>query len=116
MTTKIISSTKEFQQEILLRLEILTTEKIHSLNGRAVTYEDVIELDIINTVSSHLVAVFELTTDDVPFEILGPWSMVKVHKELLGLYNKQTKLRDDTYLDILDTVSNKLFISLFTAH
>ena len=116
METKLISSTKEFQQEILLRMEFLTTEKIHSLKGKHVTYEDIVELDIISTISDHLVAVFELTTEEIPFEILGPWSMIKVHKELLNLYTKQTKLKDDLYLDLLDKVANKLFISLFVSH
>lgn len=113
---KIISSTKEFQQEILLRLEFLITEKIHSLQNRSVSYEDVIELDILNTVSSHLNGIFELTTEEVPFEILSAWSMVKIHKELLALYQTQTKLKDDMYIKLLDNVCNRLFIGLFASH
>ena len=113
METKVISKSKEFQQEMLLRMEFLVTEKMHSLQNKAVTYEDVLELDIMQAISSHLVAVFEFTTEEVPFEILGAWSMIKVHKELMSLYNRQSRIKDDLYLDLLDKVANKLFIGLF---
>lgn len=116
MKTKLISPTKELQQELLLRIDLMTVEKIQSLQGKPVTYEDVVELDILGTISSHLNAVFELSTEEVPFEILSAWSMIKIHKELLNLYMKQTKLKDDLYLDLLDKVANRLFISLFTTH
>jgi len=113
---KIISSSKEFQQEILLRLELLTTAKIHSLQGKAVSYEDVIELDIMNTLSSNLSTVFDLTTEEVPFEIISAWAMVKVHKELLNLYITQNRLSDEKYNDVLDNIANKIFLGLFVAH
>lgn len=117
MKTKLISSVKEMQQEVMLRLELLHTEKIQSLQEKPVSFHDVIELDIIETVTAHLHATFEISSEDVPVDILLPWAIVKVHKDLLALYNKKTnRVTDNDYLEILDKVANKLFISLFAIH
>lgn len=112
----VISKTKAYQQEVLLRLELIITEKIHSLNGKAVSYEDVIELDILHTISEQFNTIFDLTSDDVPFEVLTPWMVLNTYKQLLKLYIQQSKLNDDEYLKVLDRMAGSLLIGLFTTH
>lgn len=112
----VISKTKAYQQEVLLRLELIITEKVHSLVGKSVSYEDVIELDILHTISDQFNVIFDLTTEDVPFEILTPWMVLQTYKELLSLYIRQTKLKDDEYLKILDKMAGSLLMGLFATH
>lgn len=107
---------KEYQLEVILRLEFMISEKLNILTNRHVLYSDIVELDILNEVLRQFKHTFELSTEDVPFEILAPWMTVNIYKELLKLYQTQTKLNDEEYNLVLDIVMKKLFIKLFPMH
>ena len=108
---------RDLQEKISLELDVLLTEKIHLINEVGnITHEDVIELHIISTMNMHISETLFKLTDNVPIEIMIPWSMVKVHEILLTFHNNQTKIETEDYLDILNKISNRLFLKLFSSY
>ena len=108
---------RDLQEKVSLELDVLLTEKIHLINEVGnITHEDVIELHIISTMNMHISETLFNIKDDVAVEIMIPWSMVKVHEILLTFYNNQAKIETQDYLDILNKISNRLFVKLFSNH
>lgn len=108
---------KDLQDKISLEMDILFTDKVHLINEKRYTdYEDIIELHIISIMKNHINETLNQLNEEVPLEILIPWGMVKIHELLLNFHNQQSKIETDEYLDILNKVSNRLFLRLFSTH
>jgi len=108
---------KDLQSKIALELDLLLTEKIHLINEvGSITYKDVIELHIISVLNMHISETLFSIEEEVAVEIMIPWSMVKVHEILLTFHNNQAKVETEDYLDILNKISNRLFLKLFSSH
>ena len=107
----------DLQSNISTELDVLLTEKIHLINEvGSITYEDVIELHIISVLNMHISETLFSIKEDVPVEVMIPWSMVKVHEILLTFHTNQSKVETEDYLDILNKISNRLFVKLFSSH
>ena len=108
---------KELQKKISVEMDILMTDKVQLMNEKKCTdYTDVIELHIITVIKNHLDEMLSQITEEVPLEIVIPWSMVKVHEMLMTFYIDQSKIENDQYLDILNKVSDRLFLRLFSTY
>ena len=105
---------KEYQKEIRFRLDLVRAEKINSLLGKPLTEKDNIELDILNELIEHLHTTALVFDDDIPFEVLPSWMVLKVYNELRGLHNKEKQRRDPEYIKVLDDMSRNLFIGIFS--
>lgn len=112
-----MKSIKDLHGKILTEMDILLADKIHLINEKKYTdYADVMELHIITVIKSHLNEILSDMNEEVPLEIVIPWGMVKIHEILLNFHINQSKVENDEYLDILNKISDRLFIRLFANH